>query len=103
MGTNKENFVCFIYSGAGAGSLHWLRPKCTGSGFATLAISVVDPDPHWIRIQELPGSGSGSKLGINPGSGSKFNMFGSTTLILTKTKLILLVLPVAYLMLLISS
>ena len=31
---------------------------CTGSGFATLAISVVDPDPHWIRIQELPGSGS---------------------------------------------
>ena len=22
------------------------------------ASSVVDPDPHWIRIQELPGSGS---------------------------------------------
>ena len=26
-----------------------------------------------------PGSGSGSKLGQNPGSGSKFNVFGSTT------------------------
>ena len=30
--------------------------------------SVVDPDPYWIRIQELPGSGS--------------NVFGSTTLVL---------------------
>ena len=29
-----------------------------------------------------PGSGSGSKLGQNPGSGSKFNVFGSTTLVI---------------------
>ena len=25
-----------------------------------ISTSVVDPDPYWIRIQELPGSGSGS-------------------------------------------
>ena len=34
----------------------------------------MDPDPYWIRIQELPGSGSGTKLGQNPGSGSKFTV-----------------------------
>ena len=35
VGTNEENiidnFVCFIYGGAGAGPLHRLRPKRTGS------------------------------------------------------------------------
>ena len=43
--------------------------------------SVVDPYPYWIRIQELPGSGSGSKLGQIPGSGAKLNVFLSTTLL----------------------
>ena len=31
---------------------HWPH-RCVWVG-----ISVVDPDPYWIRIQELPGSGS---------------------------------------------
>ena len=34
-------------------------PRKYNSGFS-VADSVVDPDPYWIRIQELPGSGSGS-------------------------------------------
>ena len=83
-----------------------IRYRC-GLISGALGISVVDPDPYWIRIQELPvsgsvfgirihtckiqnwlyypgsgsGPGSGSKLGQNPGSGSKFNVFGSTTLL----------------------
>ena len=28
--------------------------------------SVVDPDPYWIRIQELPGSGSVFGIGTDP-------------------------------------
>ena len=40
VGTNEENiidnFVCFIYGGAGAGPLHRLRPKSTGAGSGTL-------------------------------------------------------------------
>ena len=53
----------------------------SGSIYQSMYTSVVDPDPYWIRIQELPGSGS--KLGQNPGSGSKFNVFGFTTLMYT--------------------
>ena len=34
------------------------------SGKNWVSASVVDPDPDWIRTQELPGSGSGSVLGI---------------------------------------
>ena len=34
-----------------------------------------------VLLYYYPGSGSGSKLGENPGSGSKFYVFGSTTLI----------------------
>ena len=41
----------------------------TFMGFVALCVcrlmtSVVDPDPYWIRIQELPGSGSGSVFRI---------------------------------------
>ena len=44
----------------------------TFMGFVALCVcrlmtSVVDPDPYWIRIQELPGSGSEFRIRIpNP-------------------------------------
>ena len=37
-----------------------------------------------VLLYYYPGSGSGSKLGENPGSGSKFYVFGSTTLLCAK-------------------
>ena len=46
MGTNEENnienLVCFIYGGAGAGPLHRLRPKSTGSDRLLLRNTVFD-------------------------------------------------------------
>jgi hypothetical protein len=42
------------------------------------AMHFVDPDPHWIRIQKLCGSG----LRKNAVSRSGLNQSGSTTLIL---------------------
>ena len=51
--------------------------------FASKIYSItLDPDPG-----PVPGSGSGSKLGQNPESGSKFNAFGSTTLLKTNSAL----------------
>ena len=47
----------------------------------TITSSDVDPGRNWTRIQDLCGSESGSKLGQNSRSGTKFNLFGSTTLI----------------------
>ena len=63
----------------------------------TVPTSVADmhPDPNWIRFQKHCGFGSGSKLlnfvvtgygsklGQNSESGSRFNEFGSATLVPT--------------------
>ena len=53
-----ENFVCFIYGGAG--SLLRLRPKSTGSGSASLHLVPLfriveekfdeDPDPEFVLV-----------------------------------------------------
>jgi hypothetical protein len=54
----------------------WIRIRI-GSGFSDF----VDPDPDWIRIQRLFGSGSGSVLGIripdpDPGASKLSNISG---------------------------
>ena len=43
-----------------------------------LPSDTLDPDPNWAKILDL-----GSKLGQNSKSGSKFKVFGSTTVVAT--------------------
>ena len=47
-------------TGSGSKSLS-LRADSGSDEIESVPVSVVDPDPYWIRVQGLPGSGSVSE------------------------------------------